>query len=304
MTPRVSAVVVSQGAVALLERQLPALRAEMEGRAAGDEIVVVDASGVAALAEWMPEHFPDVGLVTCEAGEGPAAALQRGVVAARGELVLVLEPTALLRTGSLAPLVAALADPEVVAAGPRAVDESGQALPAPVLVVSDGRLRPAGDPAGHGDEAPRPVPFLRAAFLARREELAGTGALDPLFETWSCAFLDHGIAAWRAGHRIVEVGTARVARLSAPVGPPPELERAAEEKGGLLLYWKFLDVRQDASDHLATLWRDALDAASSGRREELIWMALALQELPRVDRSRRSLGRARRRLEQVLRVGR
>ena len=60
--------------------------------------------------------------------------------------------------------------------------------------------------------------------------------------------------------------------------------------------------RRDAHDHLALLWRDALEAAIAGRREELTWMALALQEIPRVNRSREKLGPARRTLEQILRL--
>ena len=83
---------------------------------------------------------------------------------------------------------------------------------------------------------------------------------------------------------------------------PEPLARASREKNALLTLWKYVDTKPDAHDHVASLWRDALDAAIAGRREELVWLALALQELPRVHRARGAMGPPSRALDQVLRI--
>jgi hypothetical protein len=83
---------------------------------------------------------------------------------------------------------------------------------------------------------------------------------------------------------------------------PEDLVLAAIEKNRNLLLWKHLDDGEVARDHLTSLWRDALDASMAGRREELVWLALALQDLPRVAGSRAALGVQPLSLQAALRI--
>ena len=64
---------------------------------------------------------------------------------------------------------------------------------------------------------------------------------------------------------------------------------------------KYFDTKREAYDHLATLWRDALDAGMAGRRRELTWMALALEQLPELNASRAALPDKKLGLQAILR---
>lgn len=305
---RVSAVLPSLGDTTLLERNLPPLLAELERCAAGDEVVVVDDTGEAVLGPWLAERHPTVRVVTRSENGGFAAALTDGARAAEGELLLALHPDVRVRAGFLEPLVAALDDEEVFAASPRVLAAGGGAPESHnALRYEDGRLTIVPREADPEDRAPRPVAFpCGCAFLARRAELLERGGFDPLFQPFRWEDVDLGLGAWRSGRSVLEVPAAVVEHgveagtLAAAV--PEELLQAATEKNRLLVLWKYLDERRDAHDHLAALWRDALDAGMAGRRRELIWMALALQELPRVSRSRKAAGAPVRPIEQVLRI--
>jgi len=300
MSAQVSVLVTSTGEVTLLERQLPELVRELEERGQGEQIVVVDASGEALLGSWLAERFPAVGLVACEGEETPQAALLRAAAGAEGELLLVVSAAVRPRAGLLAPLIEALLPSDVAVVTPCAVERDGRPRPFPALAFEDGRLQPAQRSPDPSQRRPWAVPFPDGAFLLRAEEFVQRGGFDPLFGPLGCGEADLGLEAWRSGRRVLAVPQAEVEVLDAALQPPEALVRAAEEKNRLLLLWKYLDTRREAHDHLALLWRDALDAAIAGRREDLLWMALALQELPRVGRSRQRLGPATRSLEQVL----
>lgn len=304
MTKTVTVAVLSGGEVSLLERQLPAVVDELARRELGEEVLVVDVEGEARIGPWLAERHPEVALVSVADEEAPAETLPaRALLAAAeralGEGLLVLAPTTLPRPGFLPPLVDALADPEVAAA---AACTSGERFAA--LVFEDGRLHVVDRDRDPEDRRPYAVPFPAAdAILVRTGEFLAHGGLDPLFVPGGFWEVDLGLAAQRAGRAILAVPRAEVERLEASTRAPEDLTRAAREKNRLLLYWKYLDTRRDAHDHLALLWRDALEAAIAGRREELIWLALALQELRRVGHSRQTLGEPRRALEQMLRTG-
>ena len=300
MSSQVSVLVTSAGEVSVLERQLPELVRELERRGQGEEIVVVDASGEAQLGPWLAERFPAVGIAACQGGETPEAALLGAATRAEGELLLILDATVRPLEGLLEPLIEALLPPEVAAVAPCVVGHDGRPRPYPALAFEDGRLQRAQREHDAADRRPWAVPFPSGAILLRTEEFVQRGGFDPLFGPLGYGDVDLGLEAWRSGRCVLAVPRAQAEVLDAAPHPPEALVRAAEEKNRLLLLWKYLDTRREAHDHLALLWRDALDAAIAGRREDLVWMALALQELPRVGRSRQKLGTATRSLEQVL----
>jgi GT2 family glycosyltransferase len=290
-----------------MERHLPPLLEELERRAAGDDLWIVDDTGEGVLKTWISEHFPTVQVVVHEQNEGYARALLHGAQQARGELLFATHPDVCVRPGFLDPLVEALEDPEVFAVSPRILVGSQERPESHNAVrYEDGRLRVIPrDPSGV-PPAPRPIPFATgAAMLVRREEFLKGGGFDPLYFPFYFEDVDLGLSAWRQGRRVLEIPDAVVeheARGTVDSSVPEELVQAAIEKNRLLLFWKYLDTRRDAQDHVASLWRDAVDAAMAGRREELIWLTLALQELPRVGRSRVGVGKAERSLEETLRV--
>jgi hypothetical protein len=81
---------------------------------------------------------------------------------------------------------------------------------------------------------------------------------------------------------------------------PDPIHRAAIERGRLLLYWKHLDKRKDAAEHVQALWRDAVDSALSDRREDLLWLALALDDVEEATEARAQLYPVQRSLAEAL----
>jgi len=221
--------------------------------------------------------------------------------------MFAMNPDVIVRPGFLDPLVDALLDPSVFAVSPRVLLGGDESRPEShnLLRFEDGRLQIVPRDASVDPQAARPVPFcVGGAFLMDREEFIAGEGFDPLFGPFYWEDVDLCLAAWRRGRRVLEIPLSVVEhhhRGTIGACVPEELVTAAIEKNRLLLFWKYLDTKRDAHDHLASLWRDALDAAMAGRREELVWLALALQELPRVSHSRAALPAAERSLEQVLR---
>ncbi|MDA1267342.1 MAG: glycosyltransferase [Planctomycetota bacterium] len=299
MTPRATILVPAEADTALLSGLIESLMPQLTDE---DELILVDDSGEGVIAAWAEEHCSSAKVITRELAGGMAAAIQDGLAAATGIVVVLLQPRARLRPGCLEQLIEALEDLKVNVAAAEVVDGEGSGG-APAMCFDDGRLHTV-QRESSGLEEPFPVPFAPIeAFAVRRSQFTARGGLDPLFLASGWAGVDLGLATWRSGAKVVQVPAAQIelAQHYPQPGLPAELARAGLERDRLLTFWKYVDTRPLAHDHLTALWRDALDAGIAGRREELIWMALALQELRGANASRRALGQPRRALEQMLR---
>jgi N-acetylglucosaminyl-diphospho-decaprenol L-rhamnosyltransferase len=91
-----STVVVAHNSLAELRRSLPPL---LEQLSAGDELIVVDNASSDGLAAALRQLAPGARLVTQPDNIGFAAGANRGVEAARGELVVLLNPDAVVQPG-------------------------------------------------------------------------------------------------------------------------------------------------------------------------------------------------------------
>jgi len=298
MSLPISAVVPALADLALLEANLPPLLRELDG--VGGELVLVDDTGTGVLAGWASETFAGLAadrlrVVSRSGNGGFGPALLDGARIARGELLLAMNPDVRVRPGFLEPLIQAIQDPETFAVSPRVLLNGDEATPEShnALRLEDGRLRvvPRESASSTG---PDPIPFaIGGAFLVRRGEFLSGGGFDPLFAPFYWEDVDLCLCAWRRGRRVEEVPSSVVEhhhRGTIGSAVPEDLVLAAIEKNRHLLLWKHLDEGEVARDHLTSLWRDALDASMAGRREELVWLALALQELPRAMDSRDALG--------------
>lgn len=310
MSLPISAVIPALADLALLEANLPPLLRELDG--VGGELVLVDDTGKGILAGWASETFAGLSsdrlrVVSRSDNGGFGPAMLDGARIARGELLLAMNPDVRVRPGFLEPLIQAIANPEIFAVSPRILLNGDEAQPEShnALRLEDGRLRvvprkPA--PAA----GPGPIPFaIGGAFLMRRAEFLAEGGFDSLFAPFYWEDVDLCLCAWRKGRRVEEVPSSVVEhhhRGTIANAVPEDLVLAAIEKNRNLLLWKHLDDGELARDHLTSLWRDALDASMAGRREELVWLALALQELPRVAGSRAALGVQPLSLQAALRI--
>ncbi len=297
-TPVVSAVIPALDDQALLERHLPPLLTELETWES--QVVLVDDTGKGRLDAWARSRFPEDhgGRLVVHArreNSGYAAALLDGARVARGELLLCLNPDVCIRPGFLAPLVEVMEDPSVFAASPRVLlqGEEDQAESHNVIQQHDGRLRVKPIPPVQR-RFTNSIPFaVGGAMILSRAEFLGGGGFDPLFEPFYWEDVDLGLCAWRRGQRVVEVAESVVEhhhRGTIGAHVPEELILAAIEKNRHQILWKHIDAEQEGCQLVGSLMRDAIDAAAGDRREELIWLGLALQELAAVEHSRQTLG--------------
>jgi len=289
----VSIVIAGGTPGAELEATLVALLGELEWRAAGDEVLLLDSSGTGELERWAAGRFPPPATferASCELrtlalarGSGAAAALRAGLAEATHALLFLMAPGLHVRAGFLEPLCAALQDPNVFAAVPFL--GAGECAGEPRWEA--GELRCPQAAAGPGEFA-----FLSGvAVLLRRDELRARG-FDALFESGAWLLRDLGWRARRDGRALLRVAGSNVELREET--PAPEDERAR-----LLFTWKHLDEEPLWREHLAALLARTLRAAELGERDELVALALALEELPALARSRPA-GTARLRFRALL----
>lgn len=286
MTRPVSVVLPSLDATALLEAALPGLIEEFERRSLGDEAIVVDDSGEGTLQPWLAEHFPSVRCVTRSENGGFSKALTDGIEAARCDLVFSMNTDVVVTPGFLDPLVACLED-DVFAVVPRVRlhGEEGAIESLTEMVLEKGVAsfrqraleREPAEPPGQ----PSSVAFaVGGTMLFRAADFREMGGLDPLFEPFYWEDIDLSWRAWRAGKRIVYQPASIVDhqhRQTIGAVLSRELVTAALEKNHWLFQWKHLDAEL-LPEHVATLYRTATDAFLGDQREDLVYLALALEE--------------------------
>lgn len=291
----------------LLERSLPALLEEVARRAAGDEVIVVDDTGRGTLAEWLERRAPkDAALrwIASEANSGFARAATAGLEAARHALACTLNPDVLVRPGFAAPLARACEPEDVFAAAPRILlfgDETRVETRAALELHPRGLvLRQPGLETGVRPDPPssppRPVPFaVGGACLMKRARFFELGGFDPLFEPFYLEDLDLGWRAWRRGWRVLYEPASTVEhhhRGTIARHARPPLVQAAIERNHHLLQWKHLDHALLPA-YLEELGARVVDAWVAGDRDALVWLALALEDLPGALAARAALPPAR-----------
>ena len=288
MTRPVTILVQAGGARTELEAALAALLGELEWRAAGDEVLLLDTSGTNELGEWAAQRFPPPATferASCELrtlalarGLLPGAAWRAGAAEATHEFVFLMGSGLRVGPQFLEPLCAALEDARVFAA---VACVRGALAPAPEAPRwSGGELECT---AASAQEAQRgELAFLPCeAALLRRDELLAR-AFDPLFESGRWQARDLGWRARRDGRAILRIAASN-AELFAAAEPASAL---AEARARLLFTWKHLDEEPAWREHLAALLERTLRAVEQDDREALLALALACEDLPALARSR------------------
>ena len=271
-----------------LAANLPALIAELDRRALGDEVIVVDDGGEDDLESWIAATFPpsetfdsaraDVRVLRRKKNAGYARAALDGARAAGHAHVLLLAPDVCVPADFFEPLCAALADPNVAAASPRIVHADGRGSPR--IVWRSGLLEvEPGDAESltPTDAEPIDAPYAPwCALLARRDELIAAG-LDTRFVPGDLADVDLAWTWKKSGRRVVTVPRSVVERTPGEIaGIPAEFEPSLALRNRLLLTWKHLDAPERRREHVEALEAHALDALLAGDRNRLLAIAAAL----------------------------
>lgn len=189
------------------------------------EVVVVDNASSDGSPAMVAAEFPQVRLIRNAGNAGFARATNQGIAAARGPLLLLLNPDTLVIPGALATLMRFMREhAEAGAAGACLVNPDGSlqasASPSPGLLREfwrlfhlDSLLRLSAYPLERWGDEPRPVDVAQGACLAlRREALDQVGALDEEFFMYT-EEVDLCRRLWRAGWTVNWVPGARVVHL-------------------------------------------------------------------------------------------
>ena len=214
-------------------------RAVLSSMPAGSEVIVADDGSTDGTATVLAREVPDVRVVRLESNRGFAAAANRGVAQARGEIILLLNSDAMVQPGALAAIVGAFGEEATLGvAGARLLDEDGTpqwsggrtpTLPWMIGVVS-GAGRLAGLLRRGSSGASRKVDWVSGAAIAfRRDVWRDAGPLNERF-LFYCQDIDFCLRARRAGWEVRIVEEARVIHALGgtvargnPLGHNPEL---------------------------------------------------------------------------------
>ena len=223
MSNSVAVVIVTHNSAAEVGACLAALRQHAGkdgGASTAAEVVVVDNASGDGCCEIVETQAPFAKLIRNRTNRGFAAAVNQGVRASTGPLLLLLNPDAVLETG-LGDLQRAFDSPQVGAAGGRLVDSSGEwqrgfnvrSLPTPAALASEvllvNRLWPH-NPVnrryrmlGFDSRREQDVDQPAGAFLMfRREIWEKLGGLDEAFHPLWFEDVDFCLRIRQAGRRI------------------------------------------------------------------------------------------------------
>ena len=301
MTPPsagITAVIVTYNSREAIARSLPALLAELSPQ---DEVIVVDNASADGTADAVAALVPIATVIRNDVNEGFAAAANRGAEAARGDLIVFLNPDGDVQPGFREAIVRPLTDGRGWAAWQGLVTMAGGTL----VNTSGGVVHftgvswagEAGQPLPAAPLAPREVAFASGACLAvPRAGWREQGGFPPEFFMY-CEDADLSLRLRLEGGRI---GIEPAARMDHDYefAKGAAKWRLLERNRWSLLLRTFptpllvLVAPALAATELA-LWAVAI--AGGWGRQKLLATVDVIRSLPRLARERRSI-QARRRV--------
>jgi GT2 family glycosyltransferase len=199
----VSVVIPTYNGRHLLERNLPPLVHAASRHDAPVEIIVVDDAGSDDTVRFLGEHFPDVTLLVNKRNLGFAETMNRGIRAARYELVLALNNDILVDDDLFARPTRRFTDDAVFSITPDIIDprrRESQAVP---------RLQPGtcwfGTRYLQKSDLPtleREIPLFYGsggASFYDREKLLLLDGFDPIYHPFYIEDIDLSYRAWKSG---------------------------------------------------------------------------------------------------------
>ena len=155
---KVSVIIVSYNVYPFLDNCLRSVQKAMAG--IEGEIIVVDNASVDRTPQLVKSHFPEVILISNTDNKGFAKANNQGIVIARGEYILLLNPDTVVSENTLTTCIDFMElHQDAGAVGVKMIDGSGKYLP----------------------ESKRGLPTLLASFM----KMTGLYHLAPNSATWN-----------------------------------------------------------------------------------------------------------------------
>jgi GT2 family glycosyltransferase len=299
--PSVSALVLSYDGRALLDAALPSLLAQTYPKLT---VTVIDNGSSDGTEAYVRERWPRVEVLRLERNVGVAAALNRGIDHAPGDLVALLNNDIELEPRWLELLVAALAEhPEAASSSGKmlrfaerdVIDAAGDGMRWSGAVFNRG----GGEPdRGQYDREEEVFSACAGAALYRREALAAVGPFDEDFFAY-LEDVDWSLRAQLRGLTSRYVPSAIAYHMrGATTGGDPGRYRVPQRRNQVWLVAKNYPlgalVRHAPSIVLLNAGLLVQDIRQGLLRATLRGWGQALRGLPRMLRKRRAIQRARR----------
>ena len=309
-TRSLSVVVPNWNGADLLAKNLPAVFAAVQAHPASAELIVVD-DGSSDDSRAVVSALGGIRLVTHERNRGFGAACMSGVLAARHDLVLLLNSDARPERDALAPLCRAFDAPETFAASPLVLAESGEVTGVTISIphLRRGRIRYRSQTARSLASATAGrLPWFTffpsgGAVLVHRERFLALGGFDPLFHPFYYEDTDLGMRAWRRGWTCLVVPESRVTHSDGgTIRRSFNHLRIAviRKRNRVLFHTKNLTGSRDFAAHLAQQVRRSLARLLRLDAVELLGLLAALPRFPAALARRRAERAAARRSEREI----
>lgn len=208
----VSVVIPTYNGRQLLERNLPPLLKAATRRGAPVEIIVVDDASSDDTVAFLASRFPDVTVLVNGRNLGFGETINRGIFAARHEIVLALNNDILVEENLFDRPLRWFSDPLVFSVTPDIIDtrrRKSQAisrLKPGVCWFKTNYLQPADLPTLEGE-----IPIFYGsggASFYDREKLCFLGGFDPIYSPFYVEDMDISYRAWKSGWKsLLEPGT-------------------------------------------------------------------------------------------------
>ena len=197
------------------------------------EAVVVDNSGDPRIAGWLKNRAAErLRVIALDPPLGFAAAVNAGIEAAAGDVIVLVDPNVELTGDAIGPLLAVLADPSVVIAGPFG-------------------LRAKGTMKEFQESEGPEVDAIEGYCMAfRRADAAAAGGFDEKFRFYRMADVEFSFRLRAGGGRAVVVNGLPVHRHEHRLWD--STEPAARERLSRRNTYRFLDRWRDREDLLVS----------------------------------------------------
>ena len=236
----------------LLQESLPALQRAVRRTGQNHEILVVDNGSRDDSREWLGRHHPEVRVVAQTSNLGFGEGNNRGVQAARHEIVVLLNNDMIVDPDFLAPLLEGFDDPRVFAVtsqiqfpeGKRR-EETGNARGR----WRRGYLELSHEPLQDWHHSRHFLPVLWAgggSSAFHKERFLALGGFSPLFEPCYLEDTDLSYRAWRRGWTVLLSARSRVLhkhRSSSAVRFSQDQLSDMVERRKLWYVWKNYQLR-------------------------------------------------------------
>jgi GT2 family glycosyltransferase len=289
--PELSVVIPVYGEPERLLRCLHAAQIALErGSQGSSEVLVADDCSPGDLVAEVRRHFPQVRVVEGEVNLGFGGNANRGVEAARGRVVCLLNSDMYVAEDYFADCLAAFEDPSIFAVCGRILEPSGgnSGLKRLELAASTARVHFALAADG-ASRSPAWIPYANGGgALFRRDAFLKLGGFDPLFAPHYWEDTDLGYRAWKRGYRILYDPRRQLShdhQATIGRGRRRNIQRIRSRNRRLFIWRNLTDLSLARILLLGTL-PSALSALLRLRFRRALWALADLRHLPAAARSR------------------